>query len=144
MGNNNFSRYRQARDWIYLFSAYCCIFLYIPHIIIYIFKKRKIIEDIRINKNLWNVCFGDFNSFLYLFHSNRYFRSLYYYRVGIILRFLTSWIRPGCRDFVISPTTIIGKGLCLVHPYATTINANSVGDNFKINCCTTIGSKKAI
>jgi serine acetyltransferase len=53
---------------------------------------------------------------------------------------LISWIRPGDRYFAISQTTKIGGGFLLAHPYATIINADSVGENFRIIHCTTIGA----
>lgn len=144
MDNSDFNAKRKIRDLIYLFSAYCFIIAYLPNIVLFFLKNKTIIRDIHINKSAWDLCFGDFNSFLYLFHSNKYFRSLFYYRIGIKAKLLISWIRPGCSYFIISPTTQIGEGCCLVHPYATTINANSIGKNFKINCCTTIGSKNGM
>lgn len=144
MDNSDFNTKRRIRDLIYLFSAYCFIIVYLPHIFCFFVLNKNIIKDVRINKRAWDLCFGDFNSFLYLLHSNKYFRSLFYYRIGVKAKLLISWVRPGCSYFIVSPTTQIGEGLCLVHPYATTINANSIGTNFKINCCTTIGSKNGM
>lgn len=144
MDNSDFNSKRRIRDLIYLLCAYCFIIIYLPHIFLYLIKYKKIINDLCINKRAWNLSFGNFNSFLLLIHSNKYFRSLFYFRIGIIAKLLISWIRPGCSYFILSPTTQIGEGLCLVHPYATTINAKSIGKNFKINCCTTIGSKNSM
>jgi serine acetyltransferase len=76
---------------------------------------------------------------LYQLHTNRYFRTLFYYRVGTIGNLLLSWYRPGDRYFTISYTTQIGEGINLVHPYATILNAESIGKNFTCLHCTTIG-----
>lgn len=80
-------------------------------------------------------------SLLYLLHNDRYYRKLFYYRIGPIWSLLISWYRPGDRYFLISQTTKIGEGISIRHPYATIINAESIGDNFSCIQCTTIGSK---
>jgi serine acetyltransferase len=77
---------------------------------------------------------------LYFLHNNQYYRCLFYHRIGPVKSLLISWIRPGDRYFAISQTTKIGGGFWLAHPYATIINADSVGENFRIIHCTTIGA----
>ena len=54
---------------------------------------------------------------------------------------LIGWWRPGDRYFVISKTTIIGEGAYFAHPFATEINAKSIGKNFSCRHLTTIGNK---
>ena len=76
---------------------------------------------------------------LFLLHNNRYFRSLFYYRIGPILSLLIGWWRPGDKYFMISNTSKIGKGVLIAHPYATVINAERIGDNFSCIHCTTLG-----
>ena len=49
---------------------------------------------------------------------------------------------PGDSSFLISPTTRIGEGFWLAHPYSTVLNAESIGNNFRCLHCTTIGSRK--
>lgn len=78
---------------------------------------------------------------LYLLHNNRYFRTLFYYRIGAAKALLIGWWRPGDRYFQISYTTKIGKGFLFAHPYSTVINAESIGDNFSCLHCTTLGAK---
>ncbi len=78
-------------------------------------------------------------AFLFLIHQNRYFRSLFYYRIGPVWAMLIGWWRPGDRYFQISYTTKIGKGVLIAHPYSTVINAESIGDNFSCIHCTTLG-----
>lgn len=68
------------------------------------------------------------------------YRTLFYYRVGFqkgVLKFLF----PGMRDFYIQAESIGKNCFVLNHPYATILNANTIGDNF--TCCqlTTIGNK---
>lgn len=66
------------------------------------------------------------------------FRNLFYHRVGLFSLFIKWMCRP-CDTFVIGRKTKIGKGLLCVHPFATVINAKSVGDCFTIKNCVTIG-----
>ena len=78
---------------------------------------------------------------LYLLHNNRYFRSLFYFRIGPVLSMLIEWYRPGDRYFVISQTTVIGPGVKIAHPYSTILNAESIGSNFSCIHLTTLGKK---
>lgn len=43
--------------------------------------------------------------------------------------------------FVISKTTKIGEGAYFAHPFATEINAKSIGKNFSCRHLTTLGNK---
>lgn len=79
---------------------------------------------------------------LYLLHTNSYYRTLFYHRIGPVKALLIGWYRPGDKYFQISATTKIGKGMLVAHPYATIINAESIGDNFSCIHCTTLGAKK--
>ena len=79
-------------------------------------------------------------SLLYLLHNNKYFRSLFYYRIGPLASLLVSWYRPGSPYFSISYTTSIGPGFNILHPYSTIINADVIGKNFTCLQCTTIGA----
>lgn len=79
-------------------------------------------------------------SLLYLLHNNKYFRSLFYYRIGPFPSLLISWYRPGSPYFSISYTTSIGQGFNILHPYSTIINAEKIGSFFTCLQCTTIGA----
>lgn len=79
---------------------------------------------------------------LYFLHNNKYFRTLFYYRIGPVRALLISWLRPGDKTLGISYTTKIGKGVWFAHPYSTVINAEKIGDNFKFLHLTTIGAGK--
>ena len=78
---------------------------------------------------------------MYQLHNNRYFRSVFYYRIGPAWDLLISWYRPGDKYFCIPFSTKVGKGLKYAHPYSTILNAESIGDNFCCIHCTTIGKK---
>lgn len=79
--------------------------------------------------------------FLSFIHNDRYFRTLFYHRIGPVMAMLIGWWRPGDRYFVISKTTKIGDGAYFAHPFATEINAKSIGKDFSCRHLTTIGNK---
>lgn len=76
---------------------------------------------------------------LFHLHNNRYYRTLFYHRLGPVKSAFIKWYRPGDRYFSISATTKIGNSMWIAHPYATVINAESIGSNFACIHCTTIG-----
>lgn len=135
---------RIIRDRLLLLGAFICFWMYIPHIFIYYFKRNlnKIINSdlarreehvvLRLSKGVF---------FLYSIHNDRYFRTLFYHRLGPGLALLIGWWRPGDRYLVISKTTKIGEGAYLSHPFSTIINAQSIGKNFSCRHLTTLGNK---
>ena len=134
---------RQIRDLIRLVLILLFFWLYLPHFILYecnFWGRTK--SDVQRIKGQISLNLGDGLAFLFLIHNNRYFRSLFYYRIGPILATLIGWWRPGDRYFQISYTTKIGKGVLIAHPYSTVINAESIGDNFSCIHCTTLGETK--
>ncbi len=77
---------------------------------------------------------------LYLIHNSRYFRSLFYYRIGPVWDLIISWYRPGDCYFSISKTLVMGEGCIVAHPYSTILNADKIGKNFNCRHCTTLGA----
>jgi serine acetyltransferase len=115
---------------------------FIPHLIIFLFLNKKkqsiIIKDITSYKKHKHLKVG-IKTCLMLFLSNdKYYRKLFYLRIGKIKK-LISWYAPGDRYFF--PTKNIGGGVYFAHPYATILNAKSIGENFSCRQCTTIGNK---
>ena len=88
-----------------------------------------------------NIKLSKHQSLLFFLHTNSYFRTLFYHRLGPIPSFVISWWRPGYRDFTISKTTRIRGGVLFAHPYATILNAESIGENFSFRHLTTLGNK---
>ena len=78
---------------------------------------------------------------LYFLHNNRYYRCLFYYRIGPVKALLISWYRRGEHTFIIPYSTKIGKNMSFVHPYSTVLNAESIGDGFSCIHCITLGKK---
>lgn len=140
----NNKRKRLIRDCLRISNAVLFSWLYLPHLIIYVLRKRNTINydinslmhQIKIEKKV-----PKWLALLVFLHHNRYFRSLFYYRIGPVLALLIGWWRPGAKDFIIPYSTIIGKSMWFAHPYATILNAESIGDNFHCIHCTTIGTK---
>ena len=133
---------RKIRDSIRLFGSICFFWLYIPHFIVFIYKMNYIISDLKAIEPQLNIRIPIGLQLLYQLHNNRYFRNVFYYRIGPTLYLLISWYRPGDKYFSLPFSTKIGKGLKYAHPYSTILNAEYIGDNFSCIHCTTIGKKE--
>lgn len=135
---------RKIRDLLHLMLAFIFCWLYIPHFIIYCLfgqKRRLINSDLSNINHQLNISLPTGVQLLYQLHNNRYFRHVFYYRIGPAFDMLISWYRPGDKYFWVPYSTKVGKGLTYAHPYSTVLNAESIGDNFSCLHCTTIGKK---
>jgi len=133
---------KKIRDYINLFFAILFSPIYILHLLIYFTNgDDKIRKDIQAMLTRINIKLTTSLGFLYFLHNNSYFRSLFYYRIGPVLSLLIGWWRPGDKYFMISKTMKMGGGVLLAHPYASILNADSIGENFNFRNLTTIGSK---
>lgn len=135
---------RKIRDFIRLLGALLFSWLYIPHILLYLFwesKRESIKGDLDTLRKRFHVNYNDVISLLYFLHNNRFYRVVFYHRAGPVFSFLFGWYRPGDRTFTISRSTILKKGIYCAHPYSTILNAESIGENFICLQCTTIGKK---
>ena len=132
------------RDRLRLAGALCFSWLYVPALICCRFSSARpsVRADVERMMSKLSVSFGPGLSLLYLLHNNRYFRTLFYHRIGPVRSLLVSWLRPGDRYLTISATTRIGPGVILAHPYATIINAERIGKNFSFIHMTTLGEAK--
>ena len=141
----NANKMRKIQNIIRVLFSVIFFWLYIPHIFFYLFlpeKKKLIKSDVGACLESFNLELNDFFGLLFFLHTDRYFRTLFYHRLGPVISLLIGWYRPGDRYFVISKTTKIGGGVYLAHPFSTEINAKSIGKNFKCRHLTTIGNKK--
>lgn len=135
---------QKIRDILRFCGAIVCMPLYFPHLIIYGLGggKNVISQDVyKTGTDYINLT--PFWGLLYLLHNNRYFRTLFYHRIGPVKSLLIGWYRPGDRYFIISNTCKIGPGVKVAHPYATILNADSIGANFTCIQCTTLGVKSS-
>lgn len=135
---------RKVRDILRLSGALLCAWLYIPHLIIGLcsHSKRNIVySDLKRTQKQVELDLPLPIMLLYQLHTNRYYRTLFYHRVGPVCALLIGWWRPGDKYFMISARTHIGNGMLIAHPYATVLNAEKIGENFSCLHCTTIGDK---
>ena len=135
---------RRLRDIMRIVFALLFFWLYIPHLLVYcVFsKKRQMINsDLAAISHQLNISMPIYVQLLYQLHTNRYFRHVFYYRIGPAISILISWYRPGDKYFWVPFSTKVGKGLTYAHPYSTVLNAETIGDNFSCLHCTTIGKK---
>ena len=76
---------------------------------------------------------------LYAIRTDLYYRSIFYHRNRNFASIVARILFPSDRYFCISHDTKIGKNITISHPYATILNAESIGDNFSCMHCTTLG-----
>lgn len=133
---------RKIRDLLRLLLAILFSWLYVPHLILYLFHRRIVRSDLLAIQDHINIKLPILIQLLYQLHNNKYYRTIFYHRIGPVFTLLLNWYRPMDKYFVISTTTRLGKGIRIAHPYATVLNAESIGDNFSCIHCTTIGAKE--
>lgn len=137
---NEKKRYLKEMGLVGLSLLFC--WLYIPHVICYYIKggsKGKIGLDVEAMLKHRHVGMDPLLGLIYFLHTNRYFRSLYYFRIGPIASMIIGWYRPGDRYFTFAPTSVIEGGMFFAHPYSTGINAEYIGKNFTCLQCSTVG-----
>lgn len=130
---------------IRLYASYLLVPLYLPHYIVMLligsYKRYLIMSDVNRYIKMLELPLSTLQALIYLMHYDKYFRSVFYYRIGVIPDKLISWYRPGCSTLNIPHNVRIGEGLMAMHPYATFLNAESIGKNFTCLQCTTVGKK---
>lgn len=120
------------------------IFAYLflwPHLLCYFFcsYKEQIKEDVAVWNCRWHYSLGEYNGFLNLLLDNKWYRNLFYLRVGRFAIILNIILK---QDPTFIPTKNIEGGVCLSHPYATILNVKHIGKHFSCRQCTTIGNKQ--
>ena len=112
-----------------------------PHAILYMLsiKKKEIYEDTMADMAFRSANITGTSAVLYVLLMDKYYRSLFYYRIGF-LSLLVSWLWRGDSSFSITAKNIMGGVFC-VHPSSTYLNAHSIGRNFSCRQNTTIGNK---
>ena len=114
---------------------------FIPHLILFLCSRnRQIIEhDIVAMEKSKSFCKKGIPLLIYLLEYNKYFRTLFYVRIGSVSSFV-KWYSAGESTFFVCEN--IGGGVYLAHPFATILNAKKIGKNFTCRQCTTIGNKR--
>ena len=76
---------RDLRDILKIVMSYLFIWLYVPHIVFFIFNRKKMVDDL-IRFREGDVIKGSlFTTFIFHLHNNSYYRTLFYHRCGPIL-----------------------------------------------------------
>lgn len=148
------------RDYNKLFWSIVFCWLYIPHflavLILYILSNcssrllnvlgfaiegnKLIFSDLLRMANRYQLPHNKWILLLVCLHTDSYYRSLFYYRIGPILALFISWYRPGYKSFIIPYSTKIDECFCFFHPFSTILNAEKIGENFSCGHSTTIGA----
>lgn len=127
------------RKLLYFFGQ----LFFLPHVILFLFSSNKnlIIEDIYARQNARS---GFLNHCYYLslrLLQSSCFRTLFYFRTHSFFSKILRFFYPKHPSFTIDIHTQIGGGLQLAHPYATILNAKSIGKNVYVNHLVTLGEK---
>lgn len=132
---------KRIRNGLRLCGSIIFCWLYIPHLMLYLMGVKCIV-DTDLAKYEYQIGFRLplVMQLLYHLHTNRYYRNIFYHRIGPVKSLLIEWLRPGDKYFTIGKTVKIGKGMWVAHPYATVLAADSIGDNFGCIHCTTLGN----
>lgn len=135
---------RKYRDIIRLAGSILFAVLYVPHFLCLIISKKKevVLSDVEALNSRIELKMPSYVGLLFHLHTNRYFRALFYHRIGPVLAIIISWYRPGDNYFIISNTMKLGSSCLIAHPYATILNADTIGDHFVCRHCTTLGEKE--
>lgn len=118
-------------SWLFMWPL--TILYFISH------QKKEILEDIMMNMSFRSSKFSGLNALVYVLFLDKFYRTLFYYRIGK-LSLLASWLWRGDSSFDITSGSI-GGGVFCVHPTSTYLNAKSIGKNLYCRQNTTIGNK---
>jgi len=127
----------------FIMSVLFC-WVYFPHLLIYGINPRirsVVNSDLERMKSWIGFYLPMCAVLLYYLHNDRYYRSLFYYRIGPIFGAAIGWWRPGDHSLIIPYSTKLGPGVKMAHAYSTVLNAESIGENFTFMQCTTLGLK---
>lgn len=125
------------------FLLFVYYIVYSPLLLILLFtnksRKQLILSDINRMHSKLRTPWNSISGLVYLVAKNKYFRRVLYMRMGKV-SMIISWIYSASDSFIISSN--IGPGLYVAHPFATIINAKSIGENLSLRNGITIGNKE--
>lgn len=81
-----------------------------PHAILYLLsnQRKQIYEDIMADMKYRSANITGISAVLYVLLMDRYYRSLFYYRIGV-MSYLVSWLWRGDNSFCITAKNIMGE-----------------------------------
>ena len=134
---------RVYRDGLLALYALLFSLIYVPHVVCFYASnnRRAIREDLSHLTRKYHIKLSGLLGLIYCLHNDKYFRSLFYHRIGPVISLLIGWWRPGSHSLTLSKSMRIGAGVNFAHPYATILNAESIGENFSFRHLTTVGNK---
>ena len=120
---------------------YTLLPVFLFHIVSFICSNQRAIikEDLKVICDRLRVDYTALIALVYVLLKNKYYRNIFYKRIGWS-SFIMSWYLPGEKTFF--PCKNLGGGVYPAHPYATVLNAKSIGNHFSFRQCTTIGNKQ--
>ena len=108
----------------------------LPHLFVYLCSSNKGHIDADVFR--YKISGLKVIALLRLLANDKYFRTIFYYRIGKISLLLKWYLRPASTLIIDAP---IAAGVYCPHAFASIINAKSVGRNFSFRQNTTIGNK---
>ncbi|MBU8883063.1 hypothetical protein KSK37_08215 [Kaistella sp. DKR-2] len=120
------------------------LIIFAPHVLLYLLsaQRKVILLDLYARAPVVQTShLGQLLDLSFALMNSKYFRTLFYFRVGGFFSKVLRVFYPRSETFIIDIHSKIGAGLKLAHPYATIINAQSVGENCYINHLVTVGEK---
>lgn len=117
--------------------------LFLPHVLLFLLSKERstLVLDLYARKTIKTGVLAHCYDLSYLLATNRYFRTLFYFRTRGLFSNILRVFYPKHSLFTIDVHTAIGGGLQLAHPYATILNAKKIGSNVYVNHLVTLGEK---
>lgn len=95
--------------------------------------RYKSIRGLEQKNNLW--------AFAFLMIVYPEFRSVFYWRLGKLARFLFFWM-PGRNNlYLVTNPRNVGGGFYVGHGWGTVVNARCIGKNFRVGQNVTVGSR---
>lgn len=95
--------------------------------------RYKSIKGLEQKNNLW--------AFAFLMIVYPEFRSVFYWRLGKLARFLFFWM-PGRNNlYLVTNPRNVGGGFYVGHGWGTVVNAQRIGKNFRVGQNVTVGSR---
>ena len=112
------------------------------HIVFFALFYKSCSDDVKVNIAQRKYKCNILTAFLYLLVFDKTYRNLYYWRVGRYKYLMWYWLWPHpC--FTIATNSKIGKGFLCLHPFASIVNAEKIGDSFVVLNNVTIGNNKS-
>ena len=119
------------------------LFIFAPHILLFLLSSKKeiIINDLYSRSILQTKKSKIIRDLSLRLLSDRYFRTLFYFRLQGNFTNILRLFYPREKYFIIDINTKLGKGVQLAHPYSTILNAECIGENLYVNHLVTVGEK---